>query len=349
VIVLQCPGIVLFTSGSTGTPRPVFRRMNALLAGVMARLEALGVEAGDGVVAGVPLAHGYGLNTLLSSMVLGGPLGLLDPLDYRAALATLALPRFTCWSATAHFADLLGRCALTGPPSAPKFCLVSGPISQAVFDAFRDRFGVALRQNYSSSETGVIAVDAAPPAAVRPGTAGRPLPGVEIHIGDRPGEPSPPAETGRIWVRSPWQMAGYGFPPAVERPGDVDGWWPTRDLGMLAADGWLSVAGRIDDCIRTREGRLVNLAIVANSLRTTAGVREVAVVPLQSPAGASFGAVLQCDPSVTLAKLKDRLSDALPRWAWPRDMVIVESLPRLPSGKPDRRSCSALLRGHSSL
>jgi O-succinylbenzoic acid--CoA ligase len=135
----------------------------------------------------------------------------------------------------------------------------------------------------------------------------------------------------------------------VERPGDVDGWWPTKDLGMLEPDGRLVIAGRIDDCIRTREGRLVNLAIVANSLRTTEGVREVAVVPLQSPAGASFGAVLQCDPSVTLAKLKDRLSDALPQWAWPRDMVIVESLPRLPSGKPDRRSCSALLRGHSSL
>jgi acyl-coenzyme A synthetase/AMP-(fatty) acid ligase len=349
LIVLESPGVVLFTSGSSGTPRPVFRRMNALLAGVTARLEALGVESGDGIVAGVSLAHGYGLNTVLSSMVLGGPLGLLDPLDYRAALATLARLEFTSWSATAHFADVLSRCALTGPAIAPKICLVSGPISQAVFDAFRDRFGVPLRQNYSSSETGVIALDAAPPADVRPGTVGRPLAGVDVRIGNHPAEPSPPDEAGRVWVRSPWQMAGYGFPPAVERPGEVDGWWPTRDLGMLEPDGRLVLAGCIDDCIRTRDGRLVNLAIVASSLRTTGGVRDVAVVPVQSPAGASFGAVLECDSSVTLATLKERLSKALPPWAWPRDMVIVQSLPRLASGKPDRRSCSAMLRGHPSL
>ena len=347
--LLQSPGVVLFTSGSTGTPKPVFRCMSALIAGVTAPLEALGLESGDGIIAGVSLAHGHGLTRLLSSMVLGGPLGLLDPLDYRAALATLALPQFACWSATAHFAEVLGRCTLTGPPIAPRICLVSSPISQAVFRAFHSRFGVPLRQSYSSSETGIIAIDAAPPAAVQPDTVGRPLAGVDVRIGDHPDRSSPPGESGRIWVRSPWQMIGYGFPPALDRPGDVDGWWPTRDLGVLEPDGRLVLAGRIDDCIRTREGRLVNLATIASRLRAAQGVRDVAVVPLQSPAGPSFGAVLECEPSITLAELKDRLSDDMPQWAWPRAMAIVRSLPRLPSGKADRRSCFDVLRGHASL
>ena len=349
LMLLQSPGIVIFTSGSTGAPKPVFRSMNALLAGVRARLDALGLQAEDGTIAGVlSLAYGHGLTRLLSAMVLGGPLALLDPLDHRAALAAIALPEFTCWSATAHFADALGRCTLNGPAIAPKICLVSSPISQAVFDRFLNRFGVPLRQNYASSETGIIAVDASPAAAVRPGTVGRPLNGVELRIGNHPDEPTSPGENGRIWVRSPWQMAGYGFPPAVERPGDIDGWWPSRDIGMLDTDGRLVLAGRIDDCIRTREGRLVNLAFVANRLRTAEGVRDVAVVPLQSSAGASFGAVLECETSMTVAKLKERLGDALPHWAWPRTMAIVQSLPRLPSGKPDRRLCFDMLCGQPS-
>ena len=57
-----------------------------------------------------------GLTRLLSAMILGGPFALLEPLDHRTALHTLGLPMFTFWSATAHFADVLGRCALPGPP-----------------------------------------------------------------------------------------------------------------------------------------------------------------------------------------------------------------------------------------
>ncbi len=322
--------------------------MNALLAGATARLEALGLENGDGLIAGVSLAHGHGLTRVISSMILGGPLALLDPIDYRAALSTLALAEFKCWSATAHFADVLGRCRLDGPAVAPRICLVSSPISRAVFDVFGHRFGVPLRQNYSSTETGAIAVDAAPAADVRPGTVGSPLNGVEIRIGDDPHEPFPAQETGRIWVRSAWQMSGYGFPPALEKPGEVDGWWPTRDVGSVDENGCLVLAGRIDDCIRTREGRLVNLAFIANSLRTAEGVRDVAVVALQSSSGASFGAVLECESAVTLTRLKERLSDSLPHWAWPRKMAIVQSLPRLPSGKPDRQTCFDMLGGGSS-
>jgi acyl-CoA synthetase (AMP-forming)/AMP-acid ligase II len=220
---------------------------------------------------------------------------------------------------------------------------VSSQISRGVFDRFLDRFGMPLRQNYSSSETGSIAVDSGPPAGVRFGAVGRPLPGVDVRIGDNPDDPFPPNEIGRVWTWSPWQMAGYGFPPAVVRPDDVDGWWPMRDLGALEADGRLVLAGRLDDCIRTREGRLVNLGLVASMLGELKDVRQVAVVPLDGPAGASFGAVVECHPLVTLATLRARVADVLPRWAWPRKMALVSALPLLPNRKPDRQACGAIL------
>jgi acyl-coenzyme A synthetase/AMP-(fatty) acid ligase len=278
-------------------------------------------------------------------MILGGAFGLLDPVDPRAALAAIALPDFQCWRATPHFADALGRCALTGPAVAPPVCVVSSPISRAVFDRFVNRFGVPLRQSYSCTEAGTITYDDGPPSAVVPDTVGRPLAGVELAIGDHPAAPLPAGEVGRVWVRSAWQMAGYGFPPTVTRPDAVDGWWPTRDLGVRDAEGRLRLRGRLDDCIRTRENRLVNLALVATSLRALPGVADATVVPLEGLVGSSFGAVVECEPGITAETLRTKLAETLPPWSWPRTVEVVRSLPRLANGKTDRRACIALLGG----
>ncbi|HTK29141.1 MAG TPA: fatty acid--CoA ligase family protein [Vicinamibacterales bacterium] len=343
VAPLSGPGVVTFTSGSTGAPKPVFRPLPALLPGIADRCAALGIAEGDGIIVGVTLVHGQGMNMMIAAMLLGGPLGFLPPVNHRAALATLAMPAFRCWRATPHFADVLGRCALAGPAVAPPICVISSPVTQGVFDAFRERFGVPLRQSYASSETGPIALDHRPAADVRPGTVGWPLPRVEVSIGDAPGRTLPAGEAGRIWVRSPFLMGGYGFPPELERPGMLDGWWPTRDLGRCQADGQLALAGRMDDCIRTRDGRLVNLAAIADIIRALASVRGVAVVPLRGSAGASFGAVVECDARVAPAAFRSRLSDALPPWARPRKVAVVSALPTLANGKPDRTACLAAL------
>jgi acyl-CoA synthetase (AMP-forming)/AMP-acid ligase II len=345
IVPFEGPGVVVFTSGSTGLPKPVFRHMPALIAWGMARVGALGLTRGAGTLMGVSLASGQGIHTLVSSIVLGGSLGLLDPLDHRTALAALASPVFQCWRATAHFADALGRCPIEGPARAPEFCLVSSPIPRAVHDRFLDRFGVPLRQTYSCTEAGVVSLDDASPAAVRPDTVGRPLDGVDVLIGDHPGAPLPRGETGRIWVRTPWAMTGYGFPPSVAPPATTDGWWPTQDVGTLEADGHLTLGGRLDDCIRTREGRLVNLAVVAARLRDLPGVTAAVAVPLVGTAGPSFGAVVECEPGVTAQALRTGLGHVLPPWSWPRAMETVRELPRLASGRPDRRSCVALLGG----
>jgi acyl-coenzyme A synthetase/AMP-(fatty) acid ligase len=138
-------------------------------------------------------------------------------------------------------------------------------------------------------------------------------------------------------------MAGYGFPPALERSGAVDGWWPTRDLGALDADGYLTLAGRMDDAVRTRENRLVNLAQVATALREIPGVTDAVVVPLDSTAGVTFGAVVQCGPEMTLAEVRRGVADTLPSSSWPRRLRLVPSLPRLQNGRADRRGCIALL------
>src|SRR5262249_37842134 len=159
--------------------------------------------------------------------------------------------------------------------------VISTPVSDAVFDAFVDRFKTPLRQSYSTTETGTLAFDDSPPDRVQRDTVGRPLEGVEICVGERPGQPSAPEQIGPVWVRCPWQTAGYGFPPQIERHTDADGWWLTRDLGRLRSDGYLVLAGRADDAIRTRENRVVNLMHVASSLRDIDGVTDAVVVAIE--------------------------------------------------------------------
>ncbi len=143
-------------------------------------------------------------------------------------------------------------------------------------------------------------------------------------------------------------MAGYGLPPTLERPGDTNGWWPTTDMGAIDRDGQIVLGGRLDDCIRTRDSRLVNLAAVSLAIQQVDGVRAALALPLASATGSSFGVVLQCSDGETLATLRDRLDAALPAWGRPRRIVPVLEWPRLPGGKTDRLACHALLASDHS-
>src|SRR5215469_1239897 len=100
-------GVVLFTSGSSGPPKPVFHRMRTQLASMENRIRAMGLGPGAGLVMEASPAYAQGYTYLLTTLLLGGPLGILDPRDHRGALAALAEPVFHCWRATPHFVDAL--------------------------------------------------------------------------------------------------------------------------------------------------------------------------------------------------------------------------------------------------
>src|SRR5690606_25120513 len=123
-------------------------------------------------------------------------------------------------------------------------------------------------------------------------SVGRPLPGIELRIEEAPANGDGNIG-GRIWIRTPYLMRGYGIPPDVAAPEFVDGFWPTRDLGRLDADGRLWLCGRIDDCVRTGEGRLVSTAEVEARIRELEGVRAVAVVGMSEGASTTLGAVVE--------------------------------------------------------
>ncbi|MGC4081178.1 MAG: hypothetical protein QM736_03445 [Vicinamibacterales bacterium] len=101
----------------------------------------------------------------------------------------------------------------------------------------------------------------------------------------------------------------------------------------------------MDSCVRTREGRLVNLDAVAAALRELPGVRDVVVLPIAGGAGPTFGALLECHAVVDPEELRRAIGASLPPWALPRIFHAVPALPRLPNRKPDRLACLRLLAG----
>ena len=341
---LAMPGLVLFTSGSTALPRPVYRSTPAALSMARTLMATVGLSRGSGVIATLPLARAFGLNLgLVAATVLEAPLALLERFDHNALLRLFASQEYQCWAGTPMMADVLSRCPLAGAHRAPPVCLIGGHVSADVARRFKERFDVPLQSYYGTTETGSISVDGALGVEVRSGTTGRPVPGVELCIGD-PRAPHPADTLGRIWISSPRCLTeGYGFPPDLEPPETVNGWWPSPDVGSLDEAGLLTIAGRLDDCFRTAAGHLVNPGAVAAALVDYPGVTDTAVVPLATTTGPVLGVLVESATRLSSVDLRSHLLRSVPVWSQPRIVETTDALPRLASGRVDRRACITLL------
>ena len=345
---LRCAGFVNFTSGSTGLPKPAFITTRSFLRQTEAIIQACGLTADSAVAGSLLLSTHYGLGqALILPTVLGSTFGLLERFDPRALLALFASAPYAYWAGTPLMADLLTRVPAAGRARSPvpPICHIStGKLPTRVFDAFAARFGVKLRPNYGQTENGFITVETAPDAEIRPDSVGRASPGIEVRIGDDPLAPFPPGQLGRVWFTSPWYMEGYGFPPELAPREGRDGWWSTADMGVLDDAGYLTLAGRGDDCFKTAAGHLVNPGAIVQALASHPGVREVAVVPVASPSGPVVGALVEAEGEVAADQLRAAAARTLPGWLQPQVVAVTDRLPRLASGKADRERCHAILR-----
>ena len=344
---LACPGFVNFTSGSTGLPRPVYITTRSFLAQTAAVIDTCALSARSAVAGSLLLSTHYGLGqALMLPTVLGSTLGLLERFDPRSLLSLFASEPYAYWAGTPLMADLLARGAGAAPrPPVPPICHISaGKLSARVFHAFAARFGVKLRPNYGQTENGFITVDTGPEEAIRPDCVGRAAPGIEVRIGDDPLDPHPPGQLGAVWFKSPWYMEGYGFPPDLAPRDGRQGWWPTKDIGVLDAEGYLTLAGRADDCFKTAAGHLVNPGEIVQALMSEPGVREVVVVAVRSPEGPALGVLVEAEGPVGADTLRATAARLLPSWLQPRVLVVSDRLPRLANGKADRDACHSILR-----
>jgi O-succinylbenzoic acid--CoA ligase len=320
---------VVFTSGSTGTPRGIVLSRPSFLAAAAASAAHLGWRDDDRWLLALPLAHVGGLAVLLRCLVARRPVVIAGD-DLAAAIAGATLASLVPTQLDALLADPAWR-----PPPALRAILLGGAAaSPALLDRAAAR-GVPFLTTYGMTETwGQVATQPLATAGRRAPL--RPLPGVTIDAGR--GAPAP------IRIRAASRATGIlGEPPAG------DGWLATSDLGWLDAAGDLHVAGRADDVIITG-GENVHPVEVEAHLTAVPGVAAACVFAVPDERwGQLVAAAVVAAPHVEPAALLARVVASLtPLGAHhrPRRLAILPTLPLGPTGKIDRRATATAAAPH---
>lgn len=330
-------GLVLLTSGTTGTPKGAPRTVRSPLAAAQF-LDRIPLRAGECTVMAAPLFHGTGLSQFLLSFALGSTVVLRRRFDPEVTLRSIQDNRAT---ALVLVPTMLRRILDLGEEILGKydtsslriiFCAGS-TLPPELGNRATEAFGDVIHNLYGSTEVAVATVATPEDWRRAPGTVGRAPVGCRVALYDDEGAKiTAPHVVGRVFVGSVLSFEGYTDGRHKEI---VDGLLSSGDLGHYDEDGLLFIDGRDDDMI-VSGGENVFPGEVENLLLEHDGVVEAAVVGVPDDEyGQRLDAYVVTRPGVTVdgEELKAYVKANLARFKVPRDIVFVDELPRNATGK----------------
>ena len=336
--------ILVFSSGTTGMPKAVRHTHRSLGRATAHWCAALGLGPDDRFQVATPPSHILGLLNLLAAAEAGATVRLHRRFDLDEMLDRIARERMTLEMAVAPIA-----LAMANHPSIEDHDLSSlryvmwgaTPVTESVARTVSERTGVRWLAAYGASELPVLAANPVDePAAWRLDSAGLPPAGVELRVADLDtGDALAPGGVGEIQARSPSVMAGY-LPPEANADAFVDGWYRTGDVGWLEPEGWVHLTDRSKEMIKVN-GFQVAPAEVEAVLHGHPAVVDCAVFGVPDErAGEVPVAAVQLDPHRPVAdgELEALVAGSLATYKQLHQVVTVDAIPRLPSGKVLRRT-----------
>jgi long-chain acyl-CoA synthetase len=351
--------LLVYTSGTTGIPRGVQLSHRAVLANreQAAALRPAPVTPVDRILLSLPLFHVFGLAAgFLQVCWAGATVVLTERFDPPEIARILVEHRVSGVAGVpSMFRSLLDlppdelRAALAGV----RLCTSGGaPLPATWLARFRESTGLSIFEGYGLTEGGPVITTNPFDGVPKPGSVGRPLPGVELRLVDADGRPidvesepdpddidedisDPAHDTGLVAVRGPNLFSGY-WPDGAGGP-DADGWFRTADVGFLDADGDLHLVDRSSDLVIVN-GFNVYPREVEQVLAELDGVAEAAVVGVPDDrTGEAVKAVLVRSSEVTEDEVRAHCAQRLARFKVPAVIQFVDALPRTPTGKVARR------------
>ena len=329
--------ILVFSSGTTGLPKAVRHTHRTMGHATTHWCAALGLGPDDRFQVATPPSHILGLLNLLAAAEAGASVRLHRRFDLDEVLRCIEADHITLEMAVAPIA-----LALANHPDLERYDLSSlryimwgaTPVTPSVAEAVTARIGVRWLAGYGASELPVIAVNPVDdPSAWRLDSAGLPPADVELRVGD----------AGEIQARSPSVMAGYLPNDANADAFTSDGWYRTGDVGWLEPEGWVHLTDRSKEMIKVN-GFQVAPAEVEGVLLGHPGIVDCAVfgVPHPRTGEAVVAAVVRsADTDASADDLRRLVADRLASYKRLAEVVVVEKIPRLPSGKVLRRELKA--------
>jgi long-chain acyl-CoA synthetase len=349
------PGILFYTSGSTGSPKGVLYSHRTLRENSELYGRGMGMTPDDHSV----LCHCMASNFVFAQVTVpvldrGGTVEVVDFGNVEQTLNAIEAGA-TFLSLIPWFGFELITAAAERPTRANRLraCAVGGDrVAKSFFQEFAGTFGIVPQEHLGMTETNTFVCN--PPAGrgMRIGSVGKPFPGAHVEIRGRNGAVLGPGMEGEIWVSSPGGMEGYWNDP--ERTAEVmrDGWIATGDSGYMDSDGYLWYAGRIKQIIIC-DGDNIHPKEVEQEILEHSLVARTCVVGVPHPIrGEVVGAaVVLKDPgsSLALEAMVEFLGDRLTEVKLPKYLVTLEEFPQMANGKVDQREVLRLLSAHGRL
>lgn len=335
---------ILYTSGTTGRSKGAMLSHGNLASNAQVLDDYWGWSSDDVLLHMLPIFHVHGLFVASHGALLAGARMIWLPrLDIDKALAYL--PESTMMMGVpTYYVRLLADHRFTKAVCQNIRLFISGsaPLLADTFSEFAERSGHAILERYGMSETNMLTsnpYDAAEGPRLA-GTVGKPLPGVDVRIVDDADAELPGREIGHVQVRGPNVFSGYWrMPEKTREEFTSDGWFRTGDMGSKGGDGipddYVSIVGRNKDLIISG-GFNVYPKEVEQLIDELPGVLESAVigVPHDDFGEAVVAVVVPRDNAVLdPEQIKMALKSDLANFKVPKDVRIIEQLPRNTMGK----------------
>ncbi|WP_431236789.1 class I adenylate-forming enzyme family protein [Mycolicibacterium aichiense] len=351
--------VVLFTSGTTSRPKAVELSHNNLTSYVTGTVEFASAEPGDAALICVPPYHIAGVSAALSNLYAGRKMVYLRKFDAREWIRLASTEAVTSATVVPTMLDRIITELETNPTPLPSLRSLAYGGSKVALPLVRKALellpAVGFVNAYGLTETSstiaVLSPDdhraahaaADESARKRLGSVGQPVPGIEVQIRADDGTVLGPEEVGELYVRGDQVSGRYAEIGSVL---DAEGWFPTKDVAYLDADGYLFIGGRSDDTI-IRGGENIAPAEVEDVLVEHPHVRDVAVVGVEDD---EWGQIMVAvvvpvaditpDPEDLRAHVRTQLRGS----RTPDRVVFRHELPTTPTGKVLRRQLADELK-----
>lgn len=326
---------ILYTSGTTGVSKGVECPNGQFYWWGINMADQLGIVAHDILYTNLPLFHTNALNAFFQAVVSDSSFVLGPKFSASQFWANLKESGATVtYLLGAMVTILAGR----EPSPADRDHHVRTALSPATpphaVEPFRARFGIQLLDGYGSTETN--SVIGSTRDDFKPGMMGKLRPGYEVRVVDEVGRKVAEGTPGELLVRStqPYAIAtGYHSMPEATVRAWQDLWFHTGDRVVVDSEGWFRFVDRTKDVIR-RRGENISSFEVESTLRNHPAITEAAVYPVDSELGEDevMAALIVTEP-LEMAELEFFCESRLPKYAIPRFVRIVDSLPQTENGK----------------
>ena len=342
---LDKPAVILFTSGSEKEPKAVQLTQRNLLSNIDSFSDMMDIYGMDNLLAVLPYFHVFGLTINLWTPLCIGMTSITyaNPLDFKIIAGIIRDDKPQLIVGTPLFLEGYLRQSKSGDFSSVELAVTGADkCPESLRRQFMDKHGIDIIEGYGTTETSPV-ISANPREANKPGSIGRPIPGVEIRIQHvDTGEACPTGEVGKIFVRGDNVMQGYLNDVEETAYRIQSGWYDTGDLGYLDDDGYLWHKGRLKRFVKIG-GEMVSLVAVEETLNavTPESVECCAIELPDSRRGSRIVAVTS--EAVDAQKISKKMSEELPNLALPKQFVTVREFPRMGSGKTDFRSLTNLV------